>query len=360
LRKHGVTRCVGRGRLDGPGRVVVEAPDGAVTELEADTILLATGSVSADLPGVVPDGRRIVTSTEALAFDAVPEHLVVIGAGFIGLELGSVWLRLGAKVTVLEFLDRILPGVDLEMAGDAQALLTKQGFTFRLGCRVTGVESGPEGCLVGIEGGEPLAADRVLVAVGRRPFTDGLGLETVSLRVDERGRLPVDAHWATAVPGVYAIGDVIGGAMLAHKAEEEAVACVEQLVTGYGHVNYGVIPGICYTDPEVSYVGQNEEQLMAAGISYRKGVFPFLANGRARSLGRTDGKVKILADAATDRVLGVHIVGPRAGDLIAEAAAAMAFGASSEDLARVCHGHPTLSEAVKEAALAVDGRPLHL
>jgi dihydrolipoamide dehydrogenase len=289
----------------------------------------------------------------------VPKHLVVIGAGYIGLEMGSVWLRLGAKVTVLEYLDRILPGMDTELAAEAQKIFAKQGMEFRLGSKVTGAKVKGKSCVVECEGADPVECDRVLLAVGRKPNTDGLGLDTIGIELDKQGRIPVDEHFASSVEGVYAIGDVIRGPMLAHKAEEEGIACVEQLVTGYGHVNYDAIPGIVYTHPEVASVGKTEEQLKAAGIEYRKGVFPFRANGRARALAQIEGTVKILADAKTDRVLGVHILGPRAGDLIAEAAVAIEFGASSEDIARSSHAHPTLAEAVKEAALAVDGRAIH-
>jgi dihydrolipoamide dehydrogenase len=289
----------------------------------------------------------------------VPKHLVVIGAGYIGLEMGSVWLRLGAKVTVLEYLDRILPGMDTELAAEAQKIFAKQGMEFRLGSKVTGAKVKGKSCVVECEGADPIQCDRVLLAVGRKPNTDGLGLDTIGIELDKQGRIPVDKHFATSVEGVYAIGDVIRGPMLAHKAEEEGIACAEQIVTGYGHVNYDAIPGIVYTHPEVASVGKTEEQLKAAGIEYRKGVFPFRANGRARALGQIEGTVKILADAQTDRVLGVHILGPRAGDLIAEAAVAIEFGASSEDIARSSHAHPTLAEAVKEAALAVDGRAIH-
>jgi dihydrolipoamide dehydrogenase len=289
----------------------------------------------------------------------VPKHLVVIGAGYIGLEMGSVWLRLGAKVTVLEYLDRILPGMDTELAAEAQKIFAKQGMEFRLGSKVTGAKVKSKSCVIESEGAEPIECDRVLLAVGRKPTTDGLGLDTIGIELDKQGRIPVDEHFATAVEGVYAIGDVIRGPMLAHKAEEEGIACAEQIVTGYGHVNYDAIPGIVYTHPEVASVGKTEEQLKEAGIEYRKGVFPFRANGRARALGQIEGTVKILADAQTDRVLGVHILGPRAGDLIAEAAVAIEFGASSEDIARSSHAHPTLAEAVKEAALAVDGRAIH-
>jgi len=307
----------------------------------------------------VYDGDRIGSSTEALSYPEVPKHLVVIGAGYIGLELGSVWLRLGAKVTVLEYLDRILPGMDSELATEAKRIFERQGMTFLLGRRVTGAKVEKKEVVVESEGAEPIRCDRVLLAVGRIPNTDELGLESVGIKTDDRGRIPVDAHYATSVAGIYAIGDVIGGAMLAHKAEEEGIACVERIATGYGHVNYDAIPGIVYTHPEIASVGRSEDDLKAAGIAYKKGVFFFRANGRAKALGDTDGRVKILADETTDRILGVHILGPRAGDLIAEAAVAMEFGASAEDLARSCHAHPTLAEAVKEAALAVGGRVIH-
>ena len=358
FKKRQVTRYLGHGRLAGPGKVVVEATAGT-TELTAKNILLATGSKSAALTGVELDGDRIGTSTEALSYREVPRHLVVIGAGYIGLELGCVWRRLGAQVTVLEFLDRILPGMDDEIGAEAQKIFTRQGLQFRLGTRVTAARRQGEGCVVEIEGGPPLECDRVLLAVGRVPNTENLGLDTVGLAPDAQGRIPVDDHCATTAPGVFAIGDVVRGPMLAHKAEEEGVACVERLVTGHGHVDFNTIPGVVFTHPEIAAVGQTEQQLQKDGVQYRKGVFPFLASGRARTLGATEGKVKVLADAATDRVLGVHIIGPHAGELIAEAAIAMTFGASSEDIARACHAHPTLSEALKEAALAVDGRAIH-
>ncbi len=359
LRKNKVQRFHGHGRFLGPRRVGVAGAREAV-ELEARNILIATGSQPAPLPGVELDYDRIGTSTEALNFPTVPGHLVVIGAGYIGLELGSVWRRLGARVTVLEYLDRILPGMDSELAAEARKVFEKQGIEFRLKTKVTGARVQEDGrCLIRLNDDAVMDCDRVLLAVGRRPNTEGLGLDTLGIQPDERGRLTVDERFQTAVPGVYAIGDVIPGPMLAHKAEEEGVAFAEGLVTGHGHVDYGVIPGIVYTHPEIATVGRTEDELQAAGVSFRKGVFPFMANGRARALGATEGRVKILADAATDRVLGVHIIGPRAGDLIAEAVAAMAFGASSEDIARCCHAHPTLSEALKEAALAVDGRAIH-
>lgn len=356
FRKNKVRRYRGTARFVAPGRVAVDGPD--AVEIEASHILVATGSVPAGLPGVELGGR-IGTSTEALAYPEVPKHLVVIGAGAIGLELGSVWSRLGARVTVVEYLDRILPGTDTGIASLAHRLLKRQGLAFKLSAKVLSARQEGEECVVEIEGAEAIRCDRVLVAVGRAANTAGLALDAVGITTDSRGRIPVDEAFRTAVPGVYAIGDVIGGAMLAHKAHEEGVACVEGIVTGHGHVNYGVIPAVCYIDPEVASVGRTEDDLKAAGIAYRAGSFPFRANGRAMSLGQTDGEVKVLADAATDRILGVHILGPRAGDLIAEAAAAMEFAASAEDLARTCHAHPTLPEVVKEAALAALGRAIH-
>jgi dihydrolipoyl dehydrogenase len=357
FKKNKVTRYKGVGTIDGPGRVRVKSGPQVVT-LAAKNILVATGSKPASLPGVEWSGDRIGASTEALSYAAVPKHLVVIGAGYIGLELGSVWLRLGAKVTVVEYLDRILPGMDSEIAREGQKLLERQGMEVRLKQKVVAAKVKGKDCVVECEGQEPIKADRVLVAVGRAPNTEGLGLASVGIQVDERGRVPVDASYLAA-EGVYAIGDVIGGAMLAHKAEEEGVACVEGIATGYGHVNYDAIPGVVYTQPEIATVGRTEDELKADGTAYRKGVFFFRANARAHSIGQIDGRVKVLADAATDRILGVHIIGPRAGDMIAEAVAAMEFGATSEDVARTCHAHPTLAEALKEAALAVDGRAIH-
>jgi dihydrolipoamide dehydrogenase len=357
FKKNKITRFLGRGRMTAAGRVTIEGAKAA--EITAKHIVIATGSKPASLKGVELSGDRIGTSTEALAYPEVPKHLVVIGAGYIGLELGSVWLRLGSKVTVVEYLDRILPGMDLEIAREGQKLLERQGMEIRLGQKVTGAKVKGKECVVTCEGSEPVACDRVLLAVGRTPNTDGLGLESVGVAVDERGRIPVDERYSTSCEGVYAIGDVIGGAMLAHKAEEEGVACVERIATGYGHVNYEAIPGVVYTHPEIASVGRTEEELKNAGIEYRKGVFFIRANARAHSIGEIDGRVKVLADARTDRVLGVHIIGPRAGDMIAEAVVAMEFGASSEDLARASHAHPTLAEALKEAALAVDGRAIH-
>lgn len=359
FRKHKITRHPGQGRLNGPGSVLVEHAQQTI-ELNAPHILLATGSKSSPLQGVALDDDRIGTSTEALAYPEVPRHLVVIGAGYIGLELGCVWLRLGAKVTVLEFLDRILPGMDDEIAADAQRIFTRQGLHFHLGVRVTAVHRNGTICTVNSEGADPVECDRVLVAVGRSPNTDGLGLESVGIQVNEKGRIPVDERFATSAKGVYAIGDVIGGAMLAHKAEEEGIACVETIVHGHEPATHPIIPGVVFTHPEIAMVGKTESELKAAQVDYRKGQFPFLASGRARTLGTTEGKIKVLADAKTDRVLGVHMIGPQAGELIAEAATAMTFGATSEDIARACHAHPTLAESLKEACLAVDGRAIHV
>ncbi|MGH7186815.1 MAG: FAD-dependent oxidoreductase, partial [Pseudomonadota bacterium] len=311
------------------------------------------------------DEERILSSTGALALSKVPGHLVVIGGGYIGLEMGSVWRRLGAKVTVVEFLDRIVPGMDVEIAKAFQRLLTKQGMSFKLGTKVTGIKKSKSGVSLTMEpaaGGaaETLAADMVLVAIGRRPHTAGLGLESVGVELDGKGRVKTSDHFKTNVPGIYAIGDVIAGPMLAHKAEEEGIAVAEILAGQAGHVNYETVPGIVYTWPEVATVGKTEEELKSAGVAYRVGKFPFTANSRARCNGDTDGTVKILADAKTDRVLGVHVIGPDAGNLIHECAMAMEFGGSAEDVARAFHGHPTLNEAVKEAALAVAGRAIHI
>jgi dihydrolipoamide dehydrogenase len=360
VKKNKVARYTGVGQFSAPGRVQVLAEGQEPIEIEAKHILIATGSKTAMLRGVEVDGEVVVTSTEALSFEKVPQHLVVIGAGYIGLELGSVWKRLGAQVTVLEYLPRILPGMDTEVADEALKLFQKQGLEFKLGAQVLAARREGDKAIVEIKDAEPLHADRVLLSVGRAANTDGLNVEAIGLELDERGRVKVGANYATNVPGVFAIGDVIAGPMLAHKASEEGVACVEAIVTGYGHVNYETIPGIAYTHPEIASVGKTEEQLKEAGVEYKKGKFPFMANGRARAIGSTEGFVKILAHAKTDRVLGVHIIGPDAGHLIAEAVAAMEFGASSEDIARTCHAHPTLSEAVHEAALAVDNRTLHM
>jgi dihydrolipoamide dehydrogenase len=368
FKKNKITRYAGTGKITSPGRVVVEGGAEATEPIEigAKHIVIATGSVSADLKGVELDGDRIGTSTEALTYPEVPARMIVIGAGAIGLELGSVWSRLGAKVFVLEYLDRILPGIDGEIAAEALKILKKQGLEFALGARVTGARrvaeraGKKEHCVVDVAGSAPIECDRVLLAVGRKPNTQGLGLDAIGVELDARGRIPVDESFRTSAENVYAIGDVIAGPMLAHKAEDEGVACVERIATGYGHVNYDAIPNVVYTSPEIASVGKTEEDLQQSGAEYRKGSFPFSANGRARTLGQTDGRVKILADAKTDRVLGAHILGPRAGDLIAELAVSIEFGATSEDIARTCHAHPTLPEAVKEAALAVDRRSIHL
>ncbi|MEZ5980211.1 MAG: dihydrolipoyl dehydrogenase [Planctomycetota bacterium] len=360
FKKNKIERFSGTATFEAPGRVRVAREDGSSEVVEAERVLIATGSKVASLKGVEIDGEHVVTSTEALSFERVPKHLVVIGAGAIGLDLGSVWARLGAKVTVLEYADRILVGMDTEIAKETQKILAKQGLAFTLGARVTGARYTGRACVVETEGSSPIECDKVLCAVGRVPNTDGLGLDEIGVGRDARGRIEVDAHFRTSVEGVYAVGDVIAGPMLAHKAEEEGVACVEGIVTGHGHVDYAAIPAIVYTNPEVASVGATEEQLQEDGVPYRKGSFPFMANGRARALAQTAGKVKLLAHAETDRLLGAHIVGPRAGDLIAELAVAIEFGASSEDVARACHAHPTLAECVKEAALAVDGRALHV
>ena len=359
FKKNKITVYQGTGAIAAPGKVTV----GGET-LDAKHIVIATGSDSAKLKGIAVDERRIVSSTGALTLAEVPGHLAVIGAGVIGLELGSVYARLGSKVTVIEYLDRILPGMDLEVAKAFQRLLQKQGFSFRLSSKVMGATVANDKVTLSVEpaaGGaaEALEADVVLVAVGRVPYTEGLGLEAAGVRLDNRGRIEVDHHYATSAPGIYAIGDVIKGPMLAHKAEDEGVAMAELLAGQAGHVNYGVIPGVVYTAPEVAAVGKTEEELKAEGVDYKVGKFLFLANGRAKANQTTDGFVKVLADAKTDRVLGVHIVGPNAGELIHEAAVLMEFGGSAEDLARTCHAHPTLSEAVKEAALAVAGRAIH-
>jgi dihydrolipoamide dehydrogenase len=358
FRKNKISRYAGAGRIVEPGRVLVGTRDGAI-DLKSRFILIATGSKPATLPHIKLDGDRVATSTESLSYKEVPGHLVVIGAGAVGLELGSVWNRLGAKVTVLEVMDRILPEMDRDIAREAMKLLEKQGLEFQLQSRVREVRVEGTRCAVECEGKEPTRCDRVLVAVGRSPCTDGLDLESVSIKTDKKGYISIDKNYATSVGGIYAIGDVVGGPMLAHKAQEEGIACVEHMVIGYGHVDYQSIPNVVYTHPEIASVGKTEENLKQEEIDYRSGAFPFRANGRAQTLGQTEGKVKVLAHAKSDRILGVHILGARAGDLIAEAATAMNFASSSEDIARSCHAHPTLPEALREAALAVGGRALH-
>ena len=359
FRKNKVDWIKGTGRITGPGKVEVTAEDGSVTALEARDIVLATGSQPSPLPGVAVDQKRIVDSTGALILPEVPGHLVVIGAGVIGLELGSVWRRLGAQVTVVEYLDRITPGIDEEVAKALQRALTKQGMAFRLGAKVTGATASDTGVSLSFEpvaGGpaESLAADYVLLAIGRRPYTDGLGLESVGVAPDKRGFIASD-HGRTSAAGVWVIGDATTGPMLAHKAEEEAVAVIETIAGKAGHVNYGVIPGVIYTAPEVAVVGQTEEEVKAAGVAYKIGKFPFTANSRARINHETEGFVKVIADAKTDRVLGVHMIGPSVSEMIGEACVAMEFAAASEDVARTCHPHPTRSEALRQAAMGVEG-----
>jgi dihydrolipoamide dehydrogenase len=367
LKKNKIDAVRGTGRITAPGKVEVKAADGKTKTVESKNIVIATGSDVAKLRGVDIDGKRIVSSDQAIALDKVPGKLLVIGAGVIGLELGSVWRRLGAQVTVVEFLDRILPGMDNEVARQSQRLLEKQGIAFRLASKVTGVDSSGAALKAKVEpakgeGGaaETIEVDIVLVATGRVPYTEGLGLDEIGVKKDNRGRVIVDPHFATSVKGIYAIGDVIAGPMLAHKAEDEGMAVAEILAGQAGHVNYDVIPGVVYTFPEIASVGKTEEELKEQGVAYNTGKFPFTANGRAKANQQTDGFVKILADAKTDRVLGVHIVGADAGNMIAEAAVAMEFGAAAEDIARTCHAHPTLPEAVKEAALAVAKRAIHM
>jgi dihydrolipoamide dehydrogenase len=360
FKKNKVTWLKGEGRIAAPGTVTVDG-----TAYSAKHIVIATGSESIPLPGVTVDEQRVVTSTGALELSAVPKHLVVIGGGYIGLELGSVWRRLGAEVTVVEYLDRIVPAMDTELGKAFERILGKQGIKFRLSTKVTGATVSETGVALTIEpaaGGaaETLNADVVLVAIGRRAYTENLGLKEAGIATDERGRVITDHHFATNIPGIWAIGDVIAGPMLAHKAEEEGVALAETLAGQKPHLDYDTIPGVVYTWPEVATVGRTEEQLKAAGIAYKVGKFPFTANGRARAMGDMDGFVKLLADARTDKLLGAHIIGPDAGTLIAELALAMEFGASAEDVARTCHAHPSLNEAVKEAALAVAGRALHI
>ncbi len=365
MKKNKIDVISGTGKILGVGKVEVTIADGKTQTVETKNIVIATGSDVAKLKGLEIDEKRIVSSTGALSLDKVPGRLLIVGAGVIGLELGSVWRRLGAQVTVVEFLDRILPGMDGEIAKQFQRLLEKQGFAFKLGAKVTGVDTSGKTLMAQVEpaaGGaaETIEADVVLVAIGRTPYTDGLGLKEAGVALDERGRVEIDAHFATSVKGTYAIGDVVKGPMLAHKAEDEGVACAEILAGQAGHVNYDVIPSVIYTTPEVSSVGKTEEELKQAGIAYTVGKFPFTANGRSKVNQTTDGFVKILADAKTDRVLGVHIIGREAGELIHEACVLMEFGGSAEDLARTCHAHPTRSEAIKEAALAAGKRAIHM
>jgi dihydrolipoamide dehydrogenase len=365
MKKNKIDVIGGKGKILGTGKVEVAGGDGKTQIVETGNIVIATGSDVAKLKGVEIDEKRIVSSTGALSLERVPEKLLIVGAGVIGLELGSVWQRLGAQVMVVEFLDRILPGMDGEVAKQFQRILEKQGFAFKLGAKVTGVDTSGKTLIAKVEpaaGGkaETLEADVVLVAIGRVPYTEGLGLKEAGVALDNRGRVQIDSHFATTVKGVYAIGDVVAGPMLAHKAEDEGVAVAEILAGQAGHVNYDVIPGVVYTTPEVSSVGQTEEELKQAGMAYTVGKFPFTANGRSKVNQTTEGFVKVLADAKTDRVLGVHIVGREAGEMIHEAAVLMEFGGSAEDLARTCHAHPTRSEAIKEAALAVGKRAIHM
>ncbi|WP_298374089.1 dihydrolipoyl dehydrogenase [uncultured Bradyrhizobium sp.] len=364
MKKNKIDVLKGTGKIISAGKVEVSG-DGKSETVETKNIVIATGSDIARLKGIDIDEKRIVSSTGALSLEKVPSSLLIVGAGVIGLELGSVWHRLGAKVTVVEFLDRILPGMDGEVAKQFQRLLEKQGFAFKLGAKVTAVDTSGKTLQAKVEpaaGGaaETIEADVVLVCIGRVPYTEGLGLKEAGVALDNRGRVEIDAHFSTNVKGIYAIGDVVAGPMLAHKAEDEGVACAEIIAGQAGHVNYDVIPGVVYTTPEVSSVGKTEEDLKQAGVAYTVGKFPFTANGRSKVNQTTDGFVKVLADAKTDRVLGVHIVGREAGEMIHEACVLMEFGGSAEDLARTCHAHPTRSEAIKEAALAVGKRTIHM
>jgi dihydrolipoamide dehydrogenase len=365
FKKNKVDWIKGAGKLVAPGKIEVKPEQGEASIVHARHIIIATGSESMPLPGVEVDEKQVVSSTGALALDKVPEHLVVVGGGYIGLEMGSVWRRLGSKVTVVEFLDRIVPGMDGEIGKMMQRVLTKQGFGFKLSTKVTAAKPNKKGVALTIEsakGGtaETLDCDVVLVSIGRRPYTNGLGLGQVGVQLDNRGRIVADEHFRTTAAGIYAIGDVIAGPMLAHKAEDEGVVLVEQLAGQKPHIDYDCIPGVVYTWPEAAAVGKTEEELKTAGRAYKAGKFPFTANSRARANNDTDGFVKILADAATDRVLGGHIIGPEAGTMIAEIVSVMEMQGTSEDILRTCHAHPTLNEAVREAALAVHGRPLNM
>ncbi len=369
LKKHKVDYLIGHGKLTGAvgaeKSVEIQAESGAQT-ITAARVLLATGSEPTALPFLPFDGKRVVDSTGALDFPEVPKHLVVVGGGVIGLELGSVWLRLGARVTVIEFQDRIVPPIDHQVGAELFKSLLKQGMEFRLATKCLGAKKDSKGLMVveieelATQVKSQIECDYVLVSTGRRPYTENLGLKEAGIETDKLGRIPVDSHFQTTVPGVYAVGDIIAGPMLAHKAEEEGIAVVEIMAGQHGHVNYEAIPNVVYTWPELATVGATEEELKSKGIAYKAGTFPFLANARARTMEEAEGIVKILADARTDRVLGVHIVGARASDMIAEAVSVMEFGGSAEDIARTCHAHPSLSEIVKEAALAVDKRQIHL
>jgi dihydrolipoamide dehydrogenase len=359
LKKNKSEAIVGDARIVSPGQVLVTRPDGTTRTLSAKNIVIATGSDVAPLPGVSVDEETIVSSTGALALKSVPKRLVVVGAGYIGLELGSVWRRLGSDVTVVEFLDRITPGLDGEIAKQFQRILQRQGMKFLLSTKVAGIDKKGDSLRVNVEAGagekQTLEADVVLVAIGRKPYTDGLGLEEVGVKRDPRGRVATDEHYKSNVGGIWAVGDCREGPMLAHKAEDEAVACIENIAGRAGHVNYDAIPAVVYTAPEVASVGKTEEELKTADIAYKIGKFPFTANARAKTIAATEGFVKVLADAKTDRVLGVHIFGAEAGNMISEAALAIEFGAASEDIARTSHPHPTLSEAVRQASMAVEG-----
>jgi dihydrolipoamide dehydrogenase len=365
FKKNKIDWIKGAGSIAAAGSVNVKLNAGGEQKLATKAIVIATGSDVISLPGMTIDEKKIISSTGALELSEVPKRLVVIGGGVIGLELGSVWQRLGSTVTVIEFLDRILPPMDGEVSKQMQRILAKQGIVFKLSTKVTAAKPGPKGIALTMEpakGGaaETMEADVVLVCIGRKPYTDGLGLDKAGVKLDAKGRVEIDQHWQTNVKGIYAIGDAVAGPMLAHKAEDEGTAVAELLAGQSAHINYDAIPNIVYTWPEVAAIGKTEEELKAAGVAFKAGKFPFTANGRARAMNATDGFVKILADATTDRVLGAHMVGPDVSHLIAEIAIAMEFGASAEDIARTCHGHPTLSEVVKEAALAVDGRPIHI
>lgn len=360
LKKNKSEAIVGEGRIAAPGKVEVKLADGSTRTLEAKNIVIATGSDVMAVPGVTIDEERIVSSTGALSLKEVPKRLLVVGGGYIGLELGSVWRRLGAEVTVVEFLDRITPGLDGEVGKQFQRILSRQGMKFQLSTKVVGVEKKGDALSVHVEaaaGGNPqtIETDVMLVSIGRKAFTGGLGLENAGVALDARGRVVSDTHYKTGVPGIWAIGDVREGPMLAHKAEDEAVACIENIAGKSGHVNYGAIPSVVYTAPEVASIGKTEEELKAEGVQYKIGKFPFTANARAKTIAATEGFAKVIADAKTDRVLGVHVIGAEAGNLVAEAALAIEFGAASEDIARTCHSHPTLTEAVRQAAMGVEG-----